>query len=104
MIDIPKSLKKEITSKINALIDSYLSKSMNSKDIFRYMKKKRNLDHIIKDIDNVGLETFKTEVEYKNFIKNLLANIITDRKSDILDNSNESFSVMDFKSFTNTKN
>jgi hypothetical protein len=91
------SIKKKITSKINEIINSYLSKGSSLKDLKKYFLKTIAINDLINDINKESIHLFKDVDEYKEYIKKLINEIMSDRISNMKDNK----STKKFEQFNN---
>lgn len=101
-MQIDKDIKKDILNKLNNTIDNYLSMNISIKHLKKYFKSNIAFNSLISDINFIGEEQFDTQVEYKNFIKKLLLDILSDRDAYEKDNKNFK-NVKSFENFITKK-
>jgi len=71
---------------INEIIDNYISKGINLKDLKFYFQKENGFKNLIKNINNHSIHLFKDNNEYNDYIKKLLIEIMNDKISYMKDN------------------
>jgi len=126
---IEKSVKKRIYNAINSLIDNYIAgktygtqhaKSIISRndydnyfqqkertilDFKKEIKKEKNVNNLLKDINSESSHLFNSELEYKNFVRELLTDVVKDRVAEYLDKKEpvitENMKIKNWKQFLN---
>lgn len=122
---IEKTVKKEIYNAINSLIDNYINgkafgtrtanavisksdydsffsqKPKTVLDFKSEIRREKNFNNLLKDINQIGMNMFNSELEYKNYVKKVLNDIIEDRVAEYLDKKETSNmkKVMTFENF-----
>jgi hypothetical protein len=100
--NLKKDITKQIIEKINYIIEQYLSGKtigtklctniINKKDYDSYFNnkiktifdakkdflKQSNFNELLNDIKYLGIESFNSKIEYSNYVKELLTNILED--------------------------
>jgi hypothetical protein len=70
--------------------DSFLKQEQKTiLDFRRDLKKEKNFTNLIKSINSTGINFFNSELEYKNYVRTLLNEIIEDRVAEYLDKQNQ---------------
>lgn len=82
--------------------DSYLKQEQKTiLDFKKEIKKEKNFTDLLKSINSVGINFFNSELEYKNYVRILLNEIIEDRVAEYLDKQNQitEMRIMTFEKF-----
>lgn len=95
MKKLKKSIEKDIYNKLNDIIDKYIEKGVSMKDTIKHLKKKKIFTKVLKNIGNSNIEHFKSDLDYENYIKITLKDVLEDRKVMDLDNITEKHIILD---------
>jgi hypothetical protein len=76
--NIDKQKKKELYSAIENIITKFTKGGVSEKDLKKYFKKEKNLRTLIKDLRWLNHQVFNSDIEYTNYVRDLLKEVIED--------------------------
>lgn len=100
MENIKKQAKSDIFKELLPIISFYIQKGANPSSLKKYYKKKKRLNELIEDIRYKGINLLNDESEYKEFVKNILDEILDDF---ILKNKDDEYKLKHLKEYYNFK-
>lgn len=79
--ELERKAKEEIYKWVSYIIDNYLSEGLSVKDVKKYFRTQKSLNHLLKDISYAGRRYFEESEgdEYKSYVKKILNSVIEDR-------------------------
>jgi chemotaxis protein histidine kinase CheA len=98
-INILKQAKHDIFIALDSIIKSHVMKGAEYSSLKKYYKNNKNFEGLLREIRNKGINFFKTDKEYKLFVKDILSELFDDRISYEKDKKNVTEMKTQLKNF-----
>ena len=99
--ELENQAKEGIYKSIEQLIERYLAEGVSLYDLERYFRIETNFKKLLNDINYVGRRYFDDGEDYPGFVKDILNEVVSDKKSEIETFSISESKIVRFKEYLN---
>lgn len=99
--ELESQAKDNIYSFIESIIDRYINEGVSIYDLEKYFKIKINFNKLLNDINYTGRRYFDDDEDYPGFVKEILNEVILDKKSELETSSMSENKIIKFNEYLN---